>query len=130
MLSEPTESNPSPGRQTVACLKEAIEGGKSASIAQVIRVIEEITNKVDTVSVEQLAELISQDLATVARIISVANTIGFNPMGTEVTSVVQAISSANTWMKDASGDTSWLYGYDAWNAPLDRPADNPAAKAA
>jgi 2-polyprenyl-6-methoxyphenol hydroxylase-like FAD-dependent oxidoreductase len=43
------------------------------------------------------------------------------------TSVVQAISSANTWMRDASGDTSWLYGYDAWNAPLDEPAAHAAA---
>ena len=34
------------------------------------------------------------------------------------TSVVQAISSANTWMQGGDGDTSWLYGYDAWNAAL------------
>ena len=34
------------------------------------------------------------------------------------TSVVQAISSANTWMKGGDGDTSWLYGYDAWETPL------------
>jgi 2-polyprenyl-6-methoxyphenol hydroxylase-like FAD-dependent oxidoreductase len=46
------------------------------------------------------------------------------------TSVVQAISSANTWMKGGDGDTSWLYGYDAWNAPLDLPASHPSAKAA
>ena len=47
------------------------------------------------------------------------------------TSVVQAISSANTWMKDSSGDTAWLYGYDAWGANLDLPAANPnASKAA
>ena len=38
------------------------------------------------------------------------------------TSVVQAISSANTWMKEGNADTSWLYGYDAWTAPLDQPA--------
>lgn len=44
------------------------------------------------------------------------------------TSVVQAISSANTWMKEGNSDTSWLYGYDAWNAPLDQPAAH--AKAA
>ncbi len=37
---------------------------------------------------------------------------------------IQAISSANTWMKggpDSGGKepgTSWLYGYDAWNVPL------------
>ena len=46
------------------------------------------------------------------------------------TSVVQAISSANTWMKEGTGDTSWLYGYDAFAADLDRPAANPQAKAA
>ena len=35
---------------------------------------------------------------------------------------IQAISSANTWMKGGETgkevDTSWLYGYDAWNVPL------------
>lgn len=46
------------------------------------------------------------------------------------TSVVQAISSANTWMKEGTSDTSWLYGYDAWNAPLDQPASHPRAQAA
>jgi salicylate hydroxylase/6-hydroxynicotinate 3-monooxygenase len=37
------------------------------------------------------------------------------------TARIQAISSANTWMRDGAGanDTSWLYGYDAWNVPLD-----------
>ena len=34
------------------------------------------------------------------------------------TSLVQAISSANTWMAGGESDTSWLYGYDAWNVPL------------
>jgi 2-polyprenyl-6-methoxyphenol hydroxylase-like FAD-dependent oxidoreductase len=43
------------------------------------------------------------------------------------TSVVQAISSANTWMKEGNADTSWLYGYDAWTAPLHQPAAHAAA---
>jgi salicylate hydroxylase/6-hydroxynicotinate 3-monooxygenase len=38
------------------------------------------------------------------------------------TSRIQAISSANTWMQGGNEDTSWLYGYDAWNVPLDAPA--------
>jgi salicylate hydroxylase/6-hydroxynicotinate 3-monooxygenase len=38
------------------------------------------------------------------------------------TSLIQAISSANTWMKDGNSDTAWLYGYDAWSAPLHEPA--------
>ncbi len=43
------------------------------------------------------------------------------------TSLVQAISSANTWMKEGASDTSWLYGYDAWKVPLTAPAPQPAA---
>ncbi len=43
------------------------------------------------------------------------------------TSLVQAISSANTWMKEGTSDTAWLYGYDAWNAPLDAPAAHAAS---
>jgi salicylate hydroxylase/6-hydroxynicotinate 3-monooxygenase len=34
------------------------------------------------------------------------------------TSRIQAISSANTWMKTQEGNPDWLYGYDAWTAPL------------
>ncbi|HEV7803480.1 MAG TPA: FAD-dependent monooxygenase [Burkholderiales bacterium] len=35
------------------------------------------------------------------------------------TSRIQAISSANTWMQKGEQDTSWLYGYDAWNVALE-----------
>ena len=40
------------------------------------------------------------------------------------TSLIQAISSANTWMKEGNSDTAWLYGYDAWSARLDAAADH------
>jgi 2-polyprenyl-6-methoxyphenol hydroxylase-like FAD-dependent oxidoreductase len=40
------------------------------------------------------------------------------------TSLIQAISSANTWMREGNSDTAWLYGYDAWNADLNEPADH------
>jgi salicylate hydroxylase/6-hydroxynicotinate 3-monooxygenase len=43
------------------------------------------------------------------------------------TSRIQAISSANTWMRQHEPDTSWLYAYDAWEADLGEPA--PAAAA-
>ena len=34
------------------------------------------------------------------------------------TSRIQAISSANTWMKGGDNDPTWLYGYDAWTVPV------------
>jgi salicylate hydroxylase/6-hydroxynicotinate 3-monooxygenase len=45
------------------------------------------------------------------------------------TSLIQAISSANTWMREGTSDTTWLYGYDAWHADLDKPADHATAGA-
>jgi salicylate hydroxylase/6-hydroxynicotinate 3-monooxygenase len=44
------------------------------------------------------------------------------------TSRIQAISSANTWMKGGDEDTSWLYGYDAWNVPLNPSEPHVAAR--
>jgi 6-hydroxynicotinate 3-monooxygenase len=44
------------------------------------------------------------------------------------TSRIQAISSANTWMKGGDDDTSWLYGYDAWGIPLTPIPVTPAAQ--
>jgi 2-polyprenyl-6-methoxyphenol hydroxylase-like FAD-dependent oxidoreductase len=35
------------------------------------------------------------------------------------TSRIQAISSANTWLQKSGDDPDWLYGYDAWNVPLE-----------
>ena len=32
-------------------------------------------------------------------------------------SAIQTNSSANTWLRDAT-DPGWVYGYDAWTAPL------------
>jgi salicylate hydroxylase/6-hydroxynicotinate 3-monooxygenase len=34
------------------------------------------------------------------------------------TSRIQAISSANTWLRKREPDTDWLYGYDAWEVDL------------
>jgi 2-polyprenyl-6-methoxyphenol hydroxylase-like FAD-dependent oxidoreductase len=37
------------------------------------------------------------------------------------TSRIQAISSANTWLRTPDASPDWLYGYDAWSVPLDVP---------
>jgi 2-polyprenyl-6-methoxyphenol hydroxylase-like FAD-dependent oxidoreductase len=36
----------------------------------------------------------------------------------ERTSQIQGTSQRNTWMREAT-DPSWVYGYDAWTAPLE-----------
>jgi HD-like signal output (HDOD) protein len=84
---------PTLAKKTLTRLAEAMEAGKSAAIAQVIQLIQEITTRADTISVDQLADLISRDLATMTKVLSVANTIGYNPTGAEVTTVHQAIQT-------------------------------------
>jgi len=64
-----------------------------------------------------------EDAAILARCLTEANDIEaafelYEAHRKPRTSRIQAISSANTWMKGGDGDTSWLYGYDAWNVPL------------
>jgi 6-hydroxynicotinate 3-monooxygenase len=34
------------------------------------------------------------------------------------TARIQGTSQQNTWMRQAT-DPDWVYGYDAWTAPLD-----------
>jgi salicylate hydroxylase/6-hydroxynicotinate 3-monooxygenase len=36
----------------------------------------------------------------------------------ERTSQIQGTSQKNTWMREAT-NPDWVYGYDAWTAPLD-----------
>lgn len=46
------------------------------------------------------------------------------------TSRIQAISSANTWMSGGNEDTSWLYGYNAYETPLIEPMQSRLESAA
>jgi salicylate hydroxylase/6-hydroxynicotinate 3-monooxygenase len=69
-----------------------------------------------------------EDAAVLARCIEAGNDIEsafelYEAHRKPRTSRIQAISSANTWMRTPSPeDPEWLYGYDAWTAPLQQPA--------
>lgn len=90
--AEPNPRDPK-SRRTLAILQEAIESGRSAALTQVIQLIQEITAKADTISVGQLADLVSRDLATMTKVLGVANTLGYNPTAAEITTVQQAIQT-------------------------------------
>ena len=79
------------GRQTVARIRAALDSGKSASIAQIVELIREVTCKFETISVQGLGEVIGRDLLTMSRVISVAHTLGYNPEGVEISTINQAI---------------------------------------
>ena len=69
------------------------------------------------------ASMALEDAVILARVLSQSDDMGqalslYEAVRKPRTSLVQAGSSANTWMRDAT-NPDWLFGYDAWNAPLE-----------
>lgn len=79
------------GEQTVQRVLQALRDNRTACVAQVVELIREITARPDTISLHHLAELIERDVAVMAELLRIANTIGYNPEGVEIATVVQAI---------------------------------------
>jgi HD-like signal output (HDOD) protein len=77
--------------QTLARIQQALRDRETASLPEVIKLIEELSNRAFTISVQELADLISRDTMVTAKVIQAANTFGYNPFGVAVTTVTQAI---------------------------------------
>ena len=89
-LSEITASNSS-GEQTLRRIRTAQQDAQTACVTKVVHLIREIASKEHSMSVQHLAEIIAGDLASISRVISVANTLGYNPEGVPVTTLTEAI---------------------------------------
>jgi len=85
------EPDYAPAVRTVARVKEALIHRDTACVAQVLEVIQEMTNKAELLSVQDLAGLIGRDLTTVAKIMKAANCLGYNPTAVDVTTLPEAI---------------------------------------
>ena len=83
---------PSPlASQTIARIQQALRTRESASLPEVINLIEELSSRAFSISVQELGDLIGRDTMVTAKIIQAANTFGFNPFGGAVTTIAQAI---------------------------------------
>ncbi len=83
---------PSPlASQTISRIQQALRDREAASLPEVIKLIEELSTRAFTISVQELADLISRDTMVTAKVIQAANTFGYNPFGLAVTTVTQAI---------------------------------------
>ena len=83
---------PSPlANQTIARIQQALRTREAASLPEVIKLIEELSSRAFSISVSELADLISRDTMVTAKVIQTANTFGYNPFGQTVTTVTQAI---------------------------------------
>lgn len=78
-------------QQTLDRAASALKGGAVTWMPEIVRLLRSLTASSADVSVTDLAELIEKDAGILAKVISAANTLGFNPSGVPVTGVVQAI---------------------------------------
>lgn len=77
--------------QTIARLQQALRTRDTASLPEVMKLIEELSSRAFSISVHELAELIGRDTIVTAKVIRSANTFGYNPGGIAVTTVSGAI---------------------------------------
>ena len=78
--------------QTVTRIRDGIACGKLPVVPQIMELIRAISAKVDSISIQELADIIGQDPGIMARVIAIANKLAYNPAGVEIATIHQAIS--------------------------------------
>lgn len=79
--------------QTLRRVREALEKGDVAGVPEVVRLIQELSAKAFSITIKELAEIISRDVSVTAKVISAANTVGYNPWAIPISTVSQAIQT-------------------------------------
>ena len=79
--------------RTLVRIDQGLKASETASITQVLELIRELSLNVDSISVHQVARIISRDLTLTTKIIKVACSVAYNPEGGDINTISQAISS-------------------------------------
>ncbi|MBK8476883.1 MAG: HDOD domain-containing protein [Opitutaceae bacterium] len=78
-------------RQTLERVASGLAGGGVAGMAEIVKLVEALAANASHITVSEMAELIEKDVVVCSKVISAANTLGYNPSGVEVSSISQAI---------------------------------------
>lgn len=78
-------------RKTITEIQAALEDKQTAAITEIIQIIQQLAAKAFTISVGELSQLIGRDPTITEKVISAANTLGYNPGGLAVTTISDAI---------------------------------------
>jgi len=82
---------PTLAQQTINRVSAGLESGESAGLSEIVELIQQLAGHALDTSVQDLAALIGKDLVVTAKVITAANTMGYNPTGVEVATITQAI---------------------------------------
>ncbi len=78
-------------KKTLATINAALEEEKSCAISEIILIIQKLASMAFSISVSELSQLIGRDPEITERVISAANTLGFNPSGAPINTIAEAI---------------------------------------
>ena len=80
------------GRVTIQRISDELLNKNVPMLSQILRIIKDLSDKPESMSVNDLVDFISNDPTIMSRVISIANTLGFNTRGVEIVSVHHAVS--------------------------------------
>jgi HD-like signal output (HDOD) protein len=78
-------------KQTITRVAAGLETGEAAGLAEIVELIQQLSGNTNETSVEELAALIGKDIVVTAKVITAANSMGYNPSGVEIATISQAI---------------------------------------
>ena len=78
-------------QQTIKRVSAGLETGEAAGLSEIVELIQQLSGQALNTSVQELAELIGKDVIVTAKVITAANTLGYNPTGVEISTISQAI---------------------------------------
>lgn len=77
--------------KTIKHVSSQLETGEAAGLSEIVELIQHLSTNAFETSVGELATSIGKDVVVTAKVIAAANTIGYNPLGTPVSTITQAI---------------------------------------
>ncbi|MEX0321997.1 MAG: HDOD domain-containing protein [Puniceicoccaceae bacterium] len=72
-------------------ITKGLEDGQCACLPDMLRMVHTLSGNVGDLAIHKLAEVIKNDTIVLEKVISAANTVGYNPTGAEITTIAQAI---------------------------------------
>lgn len=78
-------------RKTIIEIQTALEDKQTAAISEIIQIIQQLAAKAFSISIGELSQLIGRDPTITEKVISSANTLGYNPGGLAVSTISDAI---------------------------------------
>ncbi|HTZ21930.1 MAG TPA: HDOD domain-containing protein [Opitutaceae bacterium] len=86
-----TPENNTLAARTIESAKAGMQSGRSSCLPELVQLIQALSAKAREISVTDLAEIVQKHVTVMAKVIAVANTLGYNPSGIEISTVAQAI---------------------------------------